>query len=52
MKGKLTKARFKAKKRSSCPMCKPYKTGGEDKKRFNDLRQAVKHDQELKGELE
>jgi len=52
MKDKLTKARFKAKKRSSCKLCKPNKTKGADKKTFNDLRQAVKHDEELKGELE
>lgn len=48
MKGKLTKKRFKAKKRSSCPLCKPYKTGGEDKKTFNDIRLAEKHEDELK----
>jgi hypothetical protein len=49
MKGKLTKKRYKAKKKSSCSLCKPYKTGSEDKKSFNDLRQAEKHEEELKS---
>jgi len=47
MKGKLTKRRFKARKGSSCALCKPYKHKGEDKKNIRDLRQAVKHEEEM-----
>jgi hypothetical protein len=48
MKPKLVQKRIKAKKNSSCAMCKPWKQGWEDKKNFNDLRTAIKHDSELK----
>ena len=47
MKTNLTKRRYKAQKRSACPMCKPHKRGWEDKKTAGDLRTAVKHEQEL-----
>ncbi len=52
MKGQLTKRRFKARKGSSCALCKPYKHKAEDKKSIQDLRQAVKHEQELSGRSE
>ncbi len=47
MKGQLTKRRYKARKGSGCALCKPYKHKGDDKKSFRDLRQAVKHEEEL-----
>lgn len=47
MKSNLTKRRYKAQKRSACPMCKPHKRGWEDKKTTGDLRSAVRHEQEL-----
>ena len=47
MKGNLTKRRYKAQKRSACPMCKASKRGGEDKKTPRDIRFAVKHEQEI-----
>lgn len=47
MKTKLTQARYKARKRSSCPMCKPYKNKWEDKKDINRLRAAQGHEQQL-----
>ncbi len=48
MKSNQTKRRFKAQKRSSCAMCKPYKRGWEDKKDINRLRAAQDHEQQLK----
>lgn len=48
MKSKLTQARYKARKRSSCAMCKPYKNKWEDKKDTNRLRAAQDHEQQLK----
>jgi hypothetical protein len=48
MRGKLSKRRYKAQKRSACAMCKPYKRGWEDKKNMRDLRLAIRHEQELK----
>ena len=48
MKSNLQKARFKANKKSSCTMCKPYKRGWEDKKDMQQLRQAIAHDFQIK----
>ena len=48
MKTNLTQRRFKARKGSSCAMCKPNKHGWEDKRTFRDLRNATKHADELK----
>jgi hypothetical protein len=47
-KSKLTQRRFKAPKKSSCPMCKPYKTNGEGKRTPSEIRDAIGHDQQLK----
>ncbi len=47
MKTNLRKARFKAPKNSSCPMCNPNKRGWEDKKTMQDLRSAARHEFEL-----
>jgi hypothetical protein len=48
MKTNLTKRRYKAPKRSACPLCKPYKRGREDKKTAGDMRTAVKHEEEIR----
>jgi hypothetical protein len=47
MKTNLTKRRYKAPKRSACPLCKPNKRGRDDKKTVGDMRIAVKHEQEI-----
>jgi hypothetical protein len=51
MKSNLTKRRYKAQKRSSCAMCKPYNRGWEHKKTTGELRIAVKHEQEIRDAL-
>ena len=48
MKSKTTQRRFKAQKRSSCPMCKPYKRGWEGKRTIGEVRRAVDADQQLR----
>jgi len=50
LKTKLTKRRYKAPKGSSCPLCKPNKHGGDDKKTFRDVKKAVTHSQEMREE--
>jgi len=48
LKTNLTKRRYKAPKRSSCPLCKPNKRGRDDKKSVSEVRTAVKHAEELR----
>lgn len=47
MKTNLTKRKYKAVKHKACGLCKPWKRGWEDKKSINDVRNAIKHDDEL-----
>ena len=47
MKTKLTQKRYKAKYACSCRMCKPWKSNGENKRSFSDLKGAVKHQYEI-----
>jgi hypothetical protein len=48
MKTNLTQRRIKARKRSACGMCKPWKQGWADKKTVRDVRQAQGAEQQLK----
>ena len=48
MKSKLTQRRFKAPKRRSCGLCKPWKKGWEGKRTVGGTRQAQAADQQLK----
>jgi hypothetical protein len=48
MKTKLTQRRIKARKSSSCAMCKPWKQGWADKKTVGDIRHAQRAEQQLR----
>ena len=48
MKTKLAQKRFKAHKRSSCALCKPYKKGWEGKRKIAEQREAIGHEQQIK----
>ena len=48
MKSKHTQKRYKAQKKSSCPMCKPWKKGWEDKKVIREIKKGISMDEQLK----
>lgn len=51
MKTKLTQKRIKARKASSCAMCKPWKQGWAGKRPVRDQRSAIGAEQDLKENL-
>lgn len=47
MKGNLRKGKYRCKKGCGCKLCKPQKGGWIDKKTIRDVKEAIKHEQEL-----